>query len=308
MDFKNIRILVVGDIMLDEYIQGSSNRISPEAPVPIVLVEKNKSNLGGAANVANNCASLGASVSLIGLTGHDNAGKEVALSLKVNNINYLGPIDTNIVTTRKVRIMSRSQQLLRVDYEKIIISRSNKIIDIFKSVIKENDLVIFSDYGKGSLDQIHLLIDIAKKNNKIICVDPIGNNFSKYAQTDYLKPNNQELNYVIGKNSNKEEFHQNINHLMISNNIQNIILTQSEKGCVLFYKDKDKNEINNKLFPTKKREVYDVTGAGDVFISVFSLMIAKGISVSQSIEFANKGAGSVVEKLGTYKVKRSDIF
>ena len=306
MDFKNIKILVVGDIMLDEYIQGSSNRISPEAPVPIVLVDSNSFSLGGAANVASNCASLGACVKLIGFTGIDDAGKKLAIKMQMDNVNYLGPIDKKVITTKKVRIMSRSQQLLRVDHEKIINFRSNKLIDIYESVVKENDIVIFSDYGKGSLNQIETLIKIAKQNNKITCVDPIGYSFSKYANVDFLKPNSKELKKVIGESKDENDFQEKVRHLMILNNIQNIILTQSENGCILFYKQK--NKIKSKLFTTKKREVYDVTGAGDVFISIFSLIIAKGISVDRAIEFANKGAGSVVEKLGTYKIKYTDIF
>jgi D-glycero-beta-D-manno-heptose-7-phosphate kinase len=306
MDFKNIKILVVGDIMLDEYIHGTSNRISPEAPVPIVLVNDNSSNLGGAANVANNCANLGAAVTLIGIIGVDDAGKELALKMESNNINYLGPIDENAVTTKKIRIMSRSQQLLRVDYEKKNAQKANEILNIFNSVIKKNDLVIFSDYGKGSLDSVNILIEIAKKNHKTICVDPIGFSFSKYQFTDFLKPNKNELDQVIGEYSNETEFMNKVSKLMFLKNIQNIILTQSEQGCVLFVKENDK--IKRTLFPTKKREVYDVTGAGDVFIAIFSLIIAKGLGVSQAIELANNGAGFVVERLGTYKVEHSDIF
>ena len=306
MDFRNLKVLIVGDVMLDEYIQGSSDRVSPEAPVPIVLVNEKTSALGGAANVANNCASLGASVMLIGITGEDSAGKEISLALKTKNINYLGPIIKGVLTTKKVRILSRSQQLLRVDYEKNTKIHYKEILDIFKSVINKADIVIFSDYGKGSLNKINVLINEAKQYNKLIFIDPIGNDFSKYKHADYLKPNLKELKQVIGDWTNLDDLELKVFSLMKIHNIKNLILTQSEDGCVLF--SLKKNKINKKYFSVEKREVYDVTGAGDAFVSVFALMIGNSIEINKAIEYANKGAGSVVDKLGTYSVKLKDLL
>ena len=306
MDLNKIKVLVVGDIMLDEYILGDSNRISPEAPVPIVQVEQSNFNLGGAANVANNCGSLNASVSLIGIIGKDSSGEKVKHFLKKNNINYLGPISEDALTTRKVRVLSKSQQLLRVDYEKKAKSHFKIIWGLFKKTIRHVDLVIFSDYGKGTLDNIDKLIIEAKNNNKLVFVDPIGHEYSKYKYTDYIKPNQKELKQVMGYWNNKEELAFKVNNLLKYNNIKNLILTTSEKGCILFSSNNDK--IKSKLFPANKREVFDVTGAGDAFIAVFALFIAKGLDVYKAIVLANKGAGVVVEKLGTYNVKHTDLL
>lgn len=307
MDLSHIKVLVVGDIMLDEYIEGNSDRISPEAPVPIVKVTNNTSKLGGAANVATNCKSLGANVFLIGLIGKDSSGKIIMQYLKDNNINYLGPVCENELTVRKIRVMSRSQQLLRIDYEKDNISNNyNLIYDLFKKIVVDVDVVIFSDYGKGSLKNIKNLILEAKKNNKTTLVDPIGVDFSKYNGSTFLKPNYKEMTQVIGHWKNSSDLDDKVFNLMKEKKIDNIILTLSENGCILFQKLNDKYE--SKKFPVNKREVYDVTGAGDAFISIFALMITSGLSVQNAIERANKGAGSVVEKLGTYNVNFLDFM
>lgn len=272
--------------MLDEYIQGSSDRVSPEAPVPIVLVNEKTSALGGAANVANNCASLGASVMLIGITEEGSAGKEISLALKTKKINYLGPIIKGALTTKKVRILSRSQQLLRVDYEKNTKIHYKEILDIFKSVINKAYIVIFSDYGKCSLNKINVLINEAKQYNKLIFIDPNGNDFSKYKHADYLKPNLKELKQVIGDWTNLDDLELKVFSLMKIHNIKKLILTQSEDGCVLF--SLKKNKINKKYFSVEKREVYDVTEAGDAFVSVFVLMIGNSIEINKAIEYAIK--------------------
>jgi rfaE bifunctional protein kinase chain/domain len=306
MDLNKIKVLVVGDIMLDEYIQGDSNRISPEAPVPIVQVKQSNFNLGGAANVANNCGSLNANVSLIGIIGKDDPGEKVKHFLKKNNINYLGPISEDALTTRKVRVLSKSQQLLRIDYEKKAKSHFKIILSLFKKAISDMDLVIFSDYGKGTLDNIDQLIIEAKNNNKLVFVDPIGQEYSRYKYTDYIKPNQKELKQVIGYWNNNEELALKVKKLLKYNNIKNLILTMSEKGCIFFSYKNDK--INSKIFPVNHREVFDVTGAGDAFIAIFSLFIAKGLESHKAINLANKGAGVVVEKLGTYNVKHADLL
>jgi len=306
MDLKKIKVLVVGDIMLDEYIQGDSNRISPEAPVPIVQVEQNNFNLGGAANVANNCASLKANVSLIGIIGKDDSGEKIKHFLKKNTINYLGPISKDALTIRKVRILSKSQQLLRVDYEKKAESHFKIILGLFKKAIKDVNLVIFSDYGKGTLENVDKLISEAKKNRKLIFVDPIGHEYFRYRNADYIKPNQKELKQVIGYWNNKKDLALKVHDLLKYNNIKNLILTMSEKGCVLF--SYNKNRIKSEFFSVNKREVYDVTGAGDAYIAIFALFISWGLEVDKAILLANKGAGIVVEKLGTYNVKHTDLL
>ena len=306
MDLKKIKVLVVGDIMLDEYIQGDSNRISPEAPVPIVQVEQNNFNLGGAANVANNCASLKANVSLIGIIGKDDSGEKIKHFLKKNTINYLGPISKDALTIRKVRILSKSQQLLRVDYEKKAESHFKIILGLFKKAIKDVNLVIFSDYGKGTLENVDKLISEAKKNRKLIFVDPIGHEYFRYRNADYIKPNQKELKQVIGYWNNKKDLALKVHDLLKYNNIKNLILTMSEKGCVLF--SYNKNRIKSEFFSVNKREVYDVTGAGDAYIAIFALFICWGLEVDKAIILANKGAGIVVEKLGTYNVKHTDLL
>lgn len=297
------RILIVGDIMLDRYWFGEVNRISPEAPVPVVLIEKNEERLGGAANVARNVAALGAVCSLLGIIGKDEAGIAVEKLLTQSGIIPFLHSASEISTTVKLRVIGRQQQLLRLDFEK---KPTHEILENklqqYKTLLQTHDIIVLSDYGKGALDHISCMIADAKKAGKITLIDPKGDDFSKYRGATILTPNKSELRQIIGNWKNESDLTAKAQNLRESLDIEYLLLTRSEEGMSLYGAD-DVLHI-----PTVAREVFDVSGAGDTVIATLATMIGNGKSVAEAVRIANRAAGIVVGKLGTATVTSAELF
>lgn len=296
-------ILVVGDVMLDRYWFGDVSRISPEAPVPVVRVERRDERLGGAANVARNAVALGASAGLLGVVGKDEAGdvvEQLLVDLKVNS--YLNR-DPAISTIIKLRVIGRQQQLLRIDFEHPPTdSVLRDKLTQFNALLPDYDVIVFSDYAKGSLVNVREMIASARRLGKRILVDPKGDDFSRYKGASILTPNKSELRQVVGSWNSEEELAAKANQLRQSLELEALLLTRSEEGMSL-YTDSSVLHI-----PTLAREVYDVSGAGDTVIATLATMLGAGKSVSEAVAIANRAGGIVVGKLGTATVTYDELF
>jgi rfaE bifunctional protein kinase chain/domain len=297
------RVLVVGDIMLDRYWFGDVNRISPEAPVPIVRVESREERLGGAANVARNAVALGVETGLLGVVGKDEASSIIDQLIEKSGIqNYLHQ-DESISTIIKLRVIGRQQQLLRIDFEekpneKVLLDKLSR----FTNLVSQYDVIILSDYAKGALVNVSEMIATANKHNKLVLVDPKGSDYSIYSGAMMLTPNKSELRQVIGSWQNENELEEKVTLLRHKLNIKALLLTRSEEGMTLF-EDEGAYHV-----PTMAREVFDVSGAGDTVIATVAAMLAEGRNLRDSVAIANKAGGIVVGKLGTATVFRSELF
>ena len=304
-NFKNIKIAVIGDLMLDEYIMGKVERISPEAPVPVVKVTEEKFVLGGAANVINNLAALGANVYCGGLVGKDkNAEKLINAFSKNVDCNLILKVE-NRPTIVKKRVIAGHQQLLRLDWEEefyINEDEENIIIENLKNHIKELNAVILSDYNKGLLTKSlsQKIINLCRENNVIVTVDPKPKNISNFVGASSITPNKKEAYAAVEANSSE-----NIDivgeKLKEKYNLDTVLVTRSEEGMTLYDK-----EIHN--IPTYAKEVYDVTGAGDTVISVFTLAKAAGATWEEAAKIANAAGGIVVGKIGTSTVSEKELI
>jgi len=288
------RILIVGDVMLDRYWFGEVSRISPEAPVPVVKVEKVEERPGGAANVARNCAALGAQVALLSVVGADEAGKTLARLMADANIDTSLHEDAGLNTTVKLRVISRQQQLLRIDFENTPdheVLRA-KLAD-FSARLADCDVVILSDYGKGGLTHISDMIELARAKGKPVLVDPKGDDYSRYAGATLLTPNRTELREVVGRWQDEAELELKAQRLREALDLTALLVTRSEEGMSLFSAAGVRHEA------AVAREVYDVSGAGDTVIATLAVMLASGLPLTQALFLANRAAGVVVGKLGT---------
>lgn len=297
------RILVAGDVMLDRYWFGEVNRISPEAPVPIVRVERREERLGGAANVARNAVALGVKTGLLGVIGEDEAGRNVEDLLRSSGIQSYLNHDAQISTIIKLRVIGRQQQLIRVDFEeKPSAHVLQDKLTRFTSLLADFDVIVLSDYAKGSLVNVATMIAAAKAQGKIILVDPKGSDFSIYAGASMLTPNKSELKQVIGEWKSEQELTDKAQQLRRSLEIDALLLTRSEEGMTLF------TEETVTHVPAMAREVFDVSGAGDTVIATMAAMLAEGCSMQDAVLIANKAGGIVVGKLGTATVTREELF
>lgn len=305
-NFKNIKIGVVGDLMLDDYIYGTVERISPEAPVPVVNVKEEKFVLGGAANVVNNLASLGAKTICFGVIGNDANGERLLGAFSEKNIDVSGLIrDKERTTIVKRRIIGSNQQLLRIDWEDITpISTflEYALLKNIESKIDELDAVILSDYDKGVLTPMVAkeIVRMCRERGKIVTVDPKPKNAMNYFGATSMTPNRKEAKECLGmeRATNMEEVGKELKNKL---QLDNLLLTRSEEGMSLFIEDRIVN------IPTFAKEVYDVTGAGDTVISVFTLAAASGVSWHEAAKIANTAAGVVVGKMGTSTVTKDEI-
>lgn len=296
--FENTRILVVGDVMLDRYWHGSTSRISPEAPVPVVHINQIQEYPGGAGNVALNIASLGAKVDLIGAIGDDDAGKSLTKLLKQAGIAAHLVTYAQHPTITKLRILSRHQQLLRVDFEETKTPYDpRKIVSLFKKQLSGVSAVLLSDYSKGVLDNVEELIALAREKNIPVFIDPKHKNFSRYAGATLLTPNLKEFREAVGDCETDEEIATKGLALLHAQNLDAILVTRSEKGMTLLQKGQEPLHL-----PTQAQEVFDVTGAGDTVISVLTAAVAAGQSMQRATALANLAAGLVVAKLGAQSV------
>jgi D-glycero-beta-D-manno-heptose-7-phosphate kinase len=297
------RILIAGDVMLDRYWFGEVNRISPEAPVPIVRVERREERLGGAANVARNTASLGLQAGLLGVVGSDEGGDIVASLLNDSGINNYLSRDPGISTIIKLRVIGRQQQLIRIDFEE----RPSEFVlqdklSRFQALIADYDLVVLSDYAKGSLVNVATMIAAAKQAGKMVLVDPKGSDFARYTGASLLTPNKSELRQVIGEWRSEAELTEKAQALRKSIQLDALLLTRSEEGMSLY----TENRVIHA--PAMALEVYDVSGAGDTVIATMAAALASGNSLEQAMTLANRAAGIVVGKLGTATVSAEELF
>ena len=305
--FNNVKIAVVGDMMLDDYIIGVVERISPEAPVPVVRVVEEKFVLGGAANVVSNLAALGAKTISYGVVGNDFNGERLIQTLKEKGIDISGIIKSEErPTIVKRRIIGGHQQLLRIDWEdnkNISIEQENEIIEGIRKNIGELDAIILSDYDKGVLTErvAKEIIKIAKENGKIVTVDPKPKNAKNYKGATSMTPNRKEAMECMGLDKIKDVY-QLGKDLKEKLNLSNLLITRSEEGMSLFLNEEIKN------IPTYAKEVYDVTGAGDTVISVFTLAAATGVDWHEAAKIANTAAGVVVGRVGTSTVTKEEII
>lgn len=297
-----VRLLVVGDVMLDRYWFGEVNRISPEAPVPVVKVERSEERLGGAANVARNAAAVGAKTALLSVVGDDDAGRSLSRMLAEGEIDAGLHVDRSIDTTVKLRVIGRQQQLLRIDFET---TPSHEILQAklaeFESRIAEVDVVILSDYGKGGLTHIAEMIRLARAAGKPVLVDPKGDDYAKYAGATVITPNRSELRDVVGRWSSEEELFTKAQKLRAELGLEALLVTRSEEGMTLFSEGETHHQA------AQAREVFDVSGAGDTVIATLAVMLAAGADWDEAIRTANIAASIVVGKLGTAVVTREEL-
>jgi len=301
--FSQSRILVVGDLMLDRYWYGDSKRISPEAPVPVVGIGDIEARAGGAANVALNIASLGADVYLLGGTGDDEAADTLESLLATAQVKCHFVRSAHRKTITKLRVISRHQQLIRLDFENQVEHYHDGLLtQRFAEVLADCTVVIFSDYGKGVLQNIEQLIALANAQNKKIFIDPKGNDFAKYRQASVITPNFSEFEAVVGPCKNEHDIAFKGQQLLGQLSLEALLVTRGEQGMSLIQHQRPVLHL-----PTQAREVYDVTGAGDTVISVLAASVAGGKSFEEATSLANVAAGIVVGKLGTAVVTYSEL-
>ena len=295
--------MVVGDVMLDRYWFGDVSRISPEAPVPVVLVKNEDARLGGAANVAWNCRELGARTRLLTVVGRDEPGRALEALLKKNRIEASLHHDRGLHTTQKLRVIGRRQQLLRIDFERPPSREvlASKLAD-FKRALPESDVVILSDYGKGGLAHIAEMIKTARRAGKRVLIDPKGDDYARYKGASILTPNLAELRDVVGTWKDEKDLKSRAQALRDKLGLEALLLTRGEDGMSLF---KGGRVLSVKA---EKREVLDVTGAGDTVIAALAVMLAAGARLDAAVRLANRAAGIVVGKLGTAAVKHDELF
>ena len=300
---RDARVLVVGDVMLDRYWFGDVERISPEAPVPVVKVTSTEERLGGAANVAWNMAAIGAKPVLLSVVGDDAAAGSLQTQLDEHGIQAQLYRDANLSTTIKMRVIGRQQQLIRIDFENEPghEALAAKLAD-FEGKLAECDVVVMSDYGKGGLKHIERMIGLAKEQNKTILIDPKGDDYARYAGASLITPNRSELREVVGRWKDEADLTRRAQKLCESLQLGGLLVTRSEEGMTLF------RETERLHVATVAREVYDVSGAGDTVIAIMAVMLASGQSMAQAVEWANKAAGIVVGKLGTAVVLPEELF
>ena len=297
------KVLVVGDVMLDRYWYGAVDRISPEAPVPVVRINREENRLGGCANVAFNAVSVGAQASLLSVVGDDEASHLLQDLIAKSGITPYFGRDDQLKTTVKLRVIGRQQQLLRVDFEN---TPQNEVLSSqtqqFMQLLPDHPVVLFSDYGKGGLAHITDMIAAARKANKAVLIDPKGSDFSRYAGASCITPNRAELQQVVGAWTSEEELKSKVNHLRKELKIDAVLLTRSEEGMTLF-DDQGATHI-----AAQAREVFDVTGAGDTVIATLAALVAAGMSLREAMPWANRAGGIVVGKFGTATVSYEELF
>lgn len=303
-NLSDAKVLVVGDVMLDQYWFGSVKRISPEAPVPVAKIDTTELRPGGAANVAKNIASLGGRVTLLSVVGNDESADKLENLLKDEKIEFHLLRDQTIDTIVKLRVIAQNQQLIRIDFEK---PPSHEILldtlDKYTSIIDNHDVIILSDYGKGGLNHAKQMIDLANKHNKPILIDPKGSDYSKYKNATIITPNKQELRDATGNWNNEQGLINNAISLKEQLNLPYLLVTRSAEGMTLF-------KANNQhiTFPTIAKEIFDVSGAGDTVIATIGLALANNIDIDQAILLANIAAGVVVGKLGTATLSKTELL
>ena len=297
------RVLVVGDVMLDRYWYGAVDRISPEAPVPVVRVTREEERAGGAANVAYNAVSLGAHASLLTVVGDDDASRHLEELVAKTGIETHFGRDADLKTTVKLRVIGRQQQLIRLDFEN---TPQNEILAgqtaTFESILPAHNAVLFSDYGKGGLAHVTDMIERARALGKPILIDPKGSDYTRYQNATVITPNRAEMQQVIGHWSSEADLRSKAHNLREKLHLDAVLLTRSEEGMTLFDAD---GELH---VSAQAREVFDVTGAGDTVIATMAVMVGAGLTLREAVPLANRAGAVVVGKFGTATVSYEELF
>jgi D-glycero-beta-D-manno-heptose-7-phosphate kinase len=301
---KKARVLVVGDVMLDRYWFGDASRISPEAPVPVVLFRTERASAGGAANVARNCAALGARTRLVSVVGDDAQGATLRKILEQDGVGVSFHRDASIRTTQKLRVIGgRQHQLLRIDFEsnpaRAVLAA--KLAD-FEAALPACNVVILSDYGKGGLAHVARMIGRARAAGKKVLVDPKGDDFSRYKGAHVMTPNLAEFRRIAGAWKTESDLERRAQRLRRQLGLEALLVTRGQEGMTLYRA--------GRVFHVKaeKHEVYDVSGAGDTVIAALATMLASGVAIEQAVRIANRAAGIKVMKFGTAAVSKAELF
>lgn len=301
------RVLVVGDAMLDRYWFGAVDRISPEAPVPVVRVTREEERLGGAANVALNVKTLGAQATLMTVVGTDEPARRLRQLLEEQGVTTLLGHDPQLYTIVKLRVIGRAQQLIRIDFEN---QPDHEVLAAmlgdYEAALADHQAVLFSDYGKGGLTHLPRMIELARAAGKPVLVDPKGSDYSRYAGATVVTPNRAELAQVIGSWPNEAELHRRAHALRERFGLEGLLLTRSEDGMSLF--DAPGGVPGHQHVPAQAREVFDVTGAGDTVIATLAALLAAGLGLREAMPLANRAGGIVVGKFGTATVSYDELF
>ena len=302
-ELSKARVLVVGDAMLDRYWHGAVERISPEAPVPVVKVTNEEERIGAAANVAYNVVTLGAQASFLGVVGDDEPGHRLEALLRETGIATHLKRDPGLKTTVKLRVIGRHQQLLRMDFENEpdheALALQN---ETFALLAPQHDAVLFSDYGKGGLAHIGTMIAAARAGRKSVLIDPKGSDYSRYSGATVITPNRAELQQVVGSWHNIEELRVKAQNLREALELDALLVTLGEDGMTLFDAQGDSH------VEAQAREVFDVTGAGDTVIATLAALVGAGMGLRDAMPLANKAGGIVVGKFGTATVSYEELF
>ena len=302
------RVLVVGDAMLDRYWFGAVDRISPEAPVPVVRVNREEERLGGAANVALNVKTLGAQATLLTVVGEDEPARKLRALLEREGVATLLGQDPQLYTIVKLRVIGRSQQLIRIDFEN---QPDHEVLagmlSDYERALPEHDAVLFSDYGKGGLTHIPRMIELARGLGKPVLIDPKGSDYSRYAGATVITPNRAELAQVVGEWTSEAALQERAHALRETLHLDGLLLTRSEDGMSLFDTAPDGTPGHSRV-AAQAREVFDVTGAGDTVIATLAAMLGCGLTLRDALPLANRAGGIVVGKFGTASVSYEELF
>ncbi|HUR90932.1 MAG TPA: D-glycero-beta-D-manno-heptose-7-phosphate kinase [Ramlibacter sp.] len=302
-ELAKARVLVVGDPMLDRYWHGAVDRISPEAPVPVVKVNREEERIGAAANVAYNVVTLGAKASFLGVVGDDEPGHRLESLLRETGIAAHLKRDPGLKTTVKLRVIGRHQQLLRMDFEnepdhEALASQN----EAFEKLVPAHDAVLFSDYGKGGLAHIPKMIHLARAAGRSVLIDPKGSDYERYSGATVITPNRAELQQVVGNWKDPAQLEKKAQQLRESLKLDAILVTLGEDGMTLF------DATGQLHVEADAREVFDVTGAGDTVIATLATLVAAGMPLREAMPLANKAGGIVVGKFGTATVSYEELF
>ena len=301
---RQARVLVVGDVMLDRYWFSSVERISPEAPVPVALVQREQDRLGGAANVALNAATLGAQTTLLSVVGSDDAGRRLAHLVADTPIRSALRQVPGLRTTMKLRVVSRQQQLLRLDFEstpdhEVLLD----LMDRYEQELAFHDVVLLSDYGKGGLSHVERMVQLARAQGRRVLVDPKGRDYSRYRSATLITPNRAEFILAAGGEWRDEaELEQRAQALRAQLQLEALLVTRAEEGMSLF------SQAGHLHVAAQAKEVYDVSGAGDTVIATLAVMLGAGAGLDEAVRTANRAAGIVVGKLGTASVLADELW
>ncbi len=300
---QQARVLVVGDVMLDRYWFSSVERISPEAPVPVALVQREQDRLGGAANVALNAASLGAQTTLLSVVGADDAGRRLAHLLGDTPVRSALRQVPGLRTTMKLRVVSRQQQLIRMDFEaapdhEVLLD----LMDRYEQELAFHDVVLLSDYGKGGLGHVERMVQLARARGRRVLVDPKGRDYSRYRGATLITPNRAEFALAAGDWADAGEFERLAQNLRQQLELEALLVTRAEEGMSLF------TAQGHLHVPAQAKEVFDVSGAGDTVIATLAAMLGAGAALDDAVRTANRAAGIVVGKLGTASVSPAELW